>query len=149
MEAQAPRRSRQPGGGRRPLVHLRAPAAEPMAQPTHHQCDRAVARGVQAADQNPKRAAVGRHRHDVVLGAARLGTDQHAQGGWLADALHKTHRSADFTSMSRFNLVSFPLFVVLADVGLRAKWLLVAVIGLFSASLFMNTALFARRIWIG
>ena len=56
---------------------------------------------------------------------------------------------AGFVSMSRFNLVSFPLFVVLADLGLRAKWLLAGVIGLFGASLFMNTALFARRIWIG
>jgi hypothetical protein len=43
----------------------------------------------------------------------------------------------------------FPLFVVMADVGLRAKWLLIGVIGLFSAALFMNAALFARRIWIG
>ena len=56
---------------------------------------------------------------------------------------------AGFVSMSRFNLVSFPLFVVLANLGLRAKWLLVAVIGIFSASLFMNAALFAKRIWIG
>ena len=56
---------------------------------------------------------------------------------------------AGFVSMSRFNLVSFPLFVTLAGLGLRAKWLLAAVIGLFGASLFMNTALFARRIWIG
>jgi Gpi18-like mannosyltransferase len=56
---------------------------------------------------------------------------------------------AGFVSMSRFNLVSFPLFVVLADLVLRTKWLLAVVTGLFSASLFMCTALFARRIWIG
>ena len=56
---------------------------------------------------------------------------------------------AGFVSMSRFNLVSFPLFVTLAGLGLRAKWLLAGVLGLFGASLFMNTALFARRIWIG
>ena len=56
---------------------------------------------------------------------------------------------AGFVSMSRFNLVSFPLFVVLADLLLRAKWLLAGVIGLFGAALLMNTALFARRIWIG
>lgn len=56
---------------------------------------------------------------------------------------------AGFVSMSRFNLVSFPLFVTLAHLGLRAKWLLVGIIGLFGASLFMNAALFARRIWIG
>lgn len=56
---------------------------------------------------------------------------------------------AGFVSMGRFNLISFPLFVVLAGVGLRVKWLFIGVIGLFSASLFMNSALFARRIWIG
>jgi len=56
---------------------------------------------------------------------------------------------AGFVSMSRFNLVSFPLFVILADLVSRAKWLLVGLIGLFGASLFMSTALFARRIWIG
>jgi len=32
---------------------------------------------------------------------------------------------------------------------LRAKWLFAGVIGLFGASLFMNAALFARRVWIG
>jgi hypothetical protein len=57
-----------------------APAAEPMAQSAHHQCHRAAARGVQAKDQNPNRAAVSRHRCHVVLGAARLRSDQHAQG---------------------------------------------------------------------
>lgn len=35
-------------------------------------------------------------------------------------------------SRSRFNLVSFPLFVVLVGVRLRVKWLLVGVIGLFA-----------------
>jgi hypothetical protein len=44
---------------------------------------------------------------------------------------------------------SFPLFVVLADLVVRTKWLLAIVTALFSASLFMGTALFARRIWIG
>jgi hypothetical protein len=56
---------------------------------------------------------------------------------------------AGFTSMSRFNLVSFPLFVVCAGLGMRAKWLFVGAIGLLGALLFMNAALFARRIWIG
>ena len=52
-------------------------------------------------------------------------------------------------SMSRFNLVSFPLFVTMAHLGLRARWLMIGAIGLFSAALFMDAALFARRIWIG
>jgi putative transposase len=42
-------------------------------------------------DQNPNRTAVGRHRCDDVLGAARLGTDQHAQGRRLAVPCYKAH----------------------------------------------------------
>ena len=95
VAAQAPRRRRQPGGSRRPPVHLHPAAAEPMAQRAHHECDRAAARGVQATDQDADRAAVGRHRRHAVLGAARLRPDQHAQGRWLADARHKAHRSAN------------------------------------------------------
>ena len=72
-----------------------------------------------------------------------------AMGVLLLPYLTLSGGPAGFVSMSRFNLVSFPLFVVLADLGLRAKWLLAGVIGLLSASLFMSTALFARRIWIG
>lgn len=72
-----------------------------------------------------------------------------AVGALLLPYLTLSGGPAGFVSMSRFNLVSFPLFVVLADLGLRAKWLLAGVIGLFSASLFMNAALFVRRIWIG
>jgi len=95
MEAQASRRRRQPGGGRRTLVHLHAPATEPMAQRAYHQCNRAVARRVQAKDQDANRTAVSRHRSHVVLGAARLGTDQHAEGRWMADARRKAQQSAD------------------------------------------------------
>jgi hypothetical protein len=72
-----------------------------------------------------------------------------AAGVLLLPYLTLSGGPAGFVSMSRFNLVSFPLFVVLAHLGLRARWLLVGVIGLFGASLFMNAALFARRIWIG
>ena len=95
MAAQAPRRRRQPGGSRRPALHLHPPAAEPMAQRAHNKRDRAAARRVQAKDQNADRAAVGRHRRHAVLGVARLRPDQHAKGRWLADARHKAHRSAD------------------------------------------------------
>ena len=72
-----------------------------------------------------------------------------ATGVFLLPYLTLSGGPAGFVSMMRFNLVSFPLFVVLADVGLRAKWLLVGIIALFSAALFMDNALFARRIWIG
>jgi hypothetical protein len=72
-----------------------------------------------------------------------------ATGVFLLPYLTLSGGPAGFVSMGRFSLVSFPLFVVLADLGLRAKWLLVGAMGLFGAALFMNTALFARRIWIG
>jgi hypothetical protein len=87
----------------------------------------------------------------IVAGWSRLrfSWTLFAMGALLLPYLTLSGGPAGFTSMGRFNLVSFPPFVVLADAGLRVKWLLAAVIGLFSASLFMNTALFARRIWIG
>jgi Dolichyl-phosphate-mannose-protein mannosyltransferase len=87
----------------------------------------------------------------IVVGWLRLPSawTLFAIGALLLPYLTLSGGPAGFVSMSRFNLVSFPLFVVLADLGLRAKWLLAGVIGLFSASLFMSTALFARRIWIG
>ncbi len=72
-----------------------------------------------------------------------------AMGVLLLPYLTLSGGPAGFVSMSRFNLVSFPLFVVLADLLLRTKWLLAGVIGLLGAALLMNTALFARRIWIG
>ena len=72
-----------------------------------------------------------------------------AAGVLLLPYLTLSGGPAGFVSMNRFNLVSFPLFVVSAAVGLRTRWLLVGVIGMFSAALFMNAALFARRIWIG
>jgi transposase-like protein len=72
-----------------------AVAAEPVEERAHHQRNRTAARRVQAADQDSDRAAVCRNRSHVVLGIARIGTDQHAQGRWLADARYQTHRSAD------------------------------------------------------
>ena len=87
----------------------------------------------------------------IVVGWPRLRVSWtlYATGTLLLPYLTLSGGPAGFASMSRFNLVSFPLFVVLAGLGLRARWLLLGVIGLFSASLFMDTALFARRIWIG
>jgi 4-amino-4-deoxy-L-arabinose transferase-like glycosyltransferase len=87
----------------------------------------------------------------IVAGWSRLPSSWtlFAIGVLLLPYLTLSGGPAGFVSMSRFNLVSFPLFVVLADLALRAKWLLTAVTGLFGASLFMNAALFARRIWIG
>jgi Dolichyl-phosphate-mannose-protein mannosyltransferase len=72
-----------------------------------------------------------------------------AMGVLLLPYLTLSGGPSGFVSMSRFNLVSFPLFVTMAHLGLRARWLMVGAIGLFSAALFMDAALFARRIWIG
>lgn len=87
----------------------------------------------------------------ILIGAFRLRFSWTllAVGVLLLPYLTLSGGPAGFVSMSRFNLVSFPLFVVLANVGLRAQWLMVGVIGLFSGALFLNAALFARRIWIG
>jgi len=87
----------------------------------------------------------------IVVGWFRLRVSWtlFAAGVFLLPYLTLSGGPAGFVSMMRFNLVSFPLFVVLADLGLRVKWLLVGAIGLFGAALFMDAALFARRIWIG
>jgi hypothetical protein len=66
LAAQASRCCRQPCRSRRSALHLHTAAAEPMAQRSHHQRDRAPARGVQASDQDADGAALGRHCGDVV-----------------------------------------------------------------------------------
>jgi len=57
----------------------------PVEIDPHIECDRAFARGVQAADQDPDRAPVSRDRGDVVLGFARIRPDYHAKGRRLAE----------------------------------------------------------------
>src|ERR1700732_2994904 len=74
---------------------LPPPPAEPMAKRANNERDRTPARRVQAPDQNADRATIGRYGGDVVLGAARLRSDQHAQGRRLADACNKADRSAN------------------------------------------------------
>src|SRR3984957_21112985 len=60
---------------------------------TGYERDRAIARGVQAPDQDSDRAALRRNRRHAVLGAARLRTDHHAQGRRMADPRRETRRS--------------------------------------------------------
>ena len=88
-----PRRRRQPGGSRRQAVHIHAVPAEPMEIDPNLERDRAIARGVQAPDQDSDRAALRRNRRHAVLGAARLRTDHHAQGRRMADPRRETRRS--------------------------------------------------------
>jgi Mannosyltransferase (PIG-V) len=56
---------------------------------------------------------------------------------------------AGFTSMARFNLVSIPLFIAAAELGIRAPWLMLTVIGAMGGLLFMNAAVFSQWQWTG
>jgi len=96
MEAQASRRRRQLGGGRRTLVHLHAPTAEPMA---HHQCNRAGARRVQAKDQDANRAAVSRHRSQLfwaLLASGRINMQK--VDGWQTLAVKPSNQPIDLVA---------------------------------------------------
>jgi Gpi18-like mannosyltransferase len=56
---------------------------------------------------------------------------------------------AGFTSMARFNIVSFPLFVVMAILTGRRNWATPAIAGIFGSLLLMYAALFAQWQWVG
>jgi Gpi18-like mannosyltransferase len=56
---------------------------------------------------------------------------------------------AGFTSMARFNIVSFPLFVVMARLTGRWSWAVPAIAGIFGSLLLMYAALFAQWQWVG
>jgi hypothetical protein len=56
---------------------------------------------------------------------------------------------AGFTSMARFNIVSFPLFVVTAQLIERWRWATPAVVGIFGGLLLIYAALFAQWQWVG
>ena len=56
---------------------------------------------------------------------------------------------AGFTSMARFNIVSFPLFVVMALLANRWRWAVAGIVGILGGLLMMYTALFAQGQWVG
>jgi Gpi18-like mannosyltransferase len=56
---------------------------------------------------------------------------------------------AGFTSMARFNIVSFPLFVTLALLVNRWRWAVPAVVGIFGGLLLVYAALFSQWQWVG
>src|SRR6202022_3334678 len=87
-----PRRRRLGGTGTQ-LFHIPAVPAEPMEVDPNLERDRAIARRVQAPDQDSDCAALRRNRRPAVLGAARLRTDHHAQGRRMADPRRETRRS--------------------------------------------------------
>ena len=59
----------------------------------HVECDRATARRVQAADQDPDRATFRGNCRDAVLGHAGFWPDHDAQGGRLAKPRREAFRS--------------------------------------------------------
>lgn len=70
-------------------------------------------------------------------------------GALLLPYLSLSGGPAGFTSMARFGLLAFPAFVVMAEVCQRAAWLGLVLVGIFSAMLFMYSALFAQWYWVG
>ena len=56
---------------------------------------------------------------------------------------------AGFTSMARFNIVSFPLFLVMALATERRRWAIPGIVGVFGGLLVMYAALFSQWKWIG
>jgi Gpi18-like mannosyltransferase len=56
---------------------------------------------------------------------------------------------AGFTSMARFNIVSFPLFVVMARLADRCSWAIPAMVAVLGSLLLMYAALFAQWQWVG
>jgi hypothetical protein len=72
-----------------------------------------------------------------------------AAGVLLLPYLSLSGGPAGFTSMARFNLVSFPLFIAAADLSQRVRWLMPAVIGLQGGLLLLYAALFSQWQWTG
>ena len=56
---------------------------------------------------------------------------------------------AGFTSMARFNIVSFPVFLVMALLTERRRWSVPGIVGVFGGLLLMYAALFSQWQWIG
>jgi hypothetical protein len=56
---------------------------------------------------------------------------------------------AGFTSMARFNIVSFPLFIAMAILTERRPWAVPAIVGIFGSLLSIYAALFGQWQWVG
>ncbi len=70
-------------------------------------------------------------------------------GALLVPYLTLSGGPAGFTSMTRFGVLAFPAFIMLANVCRSLPWLGLAVIGLFAAMLGLHSALFAQWYWVG
>src|SRR3982074_2119473 len=96
MAAEMPRRRCQPGGSRRQALRFRTVPEKPVEIDPDIECDRAIARRVQTADQDPDRPAISGNRGDVVLGIARFRSDRDAQSRWLAEPRREAFLSTDW-----------------------------------------------------
>ena len=54
-----------------------------------------------------------------------------------------------FASFTRYQLLAFPIFIIIGELFKRWRWLRLSVIGLFAAMLFMYTAFYAQYFWVG
>jgi hypothetical protein len=54
-----------------------------------------------------------------------------------------------FRSMTRFILLAFPVFIVMAKLCKNRLWLVPCITGLFAAMLFAYSALYAQWYWVG
>ena len=83
--------------GERLFAFTRLPPSQ-WKSAQHNQRDRAPARGVQAAHQDPDRSAVGRNRGHAVLGADGIRPDLDAKDRRMADASQRSHSIGRLTS---------------------------------------------------
>ncbi|MGA2892216.1 MAG: glycosyltransferase family 39 protein [Xanthobacteraceae bacterium] len=70
-------------------------------------------------------------------------------GALLVPYLTLSGGPSGLTSMTRFGVLAFPAFIMLALVCRALPWLGLAVIGLFAAMLGLDAALFAQWYWVG
>jgi hypothetical protein len=70
-------------------------------------------------------------------------------GALLVPYLTLAGGPAGFTSMTRFGVLAFPAFIMLAEYCRRSLWLCITAIGLFAAVLALHSALFAQWYWVG
>jgi hypothetical protein len=54
-----------------------------------------------------------------------------------------------FASMTRYILLAFPVFIVMANLCKSRLWLVQCITGLFGAMLFTYMALYAQQYWVG
>ena len=72
-----------------------------------------------------------------------------ALGVLMLPYLSRTGGPLKFMSMTRYILLAFPVFIVIAKLCKNRVWLVSCITGLFAALLFMYSALYAQWHWAG